>query len=90
MKKHSTLSTPISGKDEILAEKKAIETFLQTFEEYYEDAMISPADFYRFYRVYLKELFILNQKLSSQNGDGKEKEVKKTNVSSRTRERRLA
>ena len=90
MKKHSSLSTPISGEDELLAEKRAIEKFLETFEEYYEDALISPADFYRFYRVYLKELFILNQKLSPQNSDRKEKEVKKTNVSPRTRERRLA
>ncbi len=86
LQNRASKSTPISPKDELIAEKKAIQKLLKMFEEYYEDALISPSDFYRFYRIYIKELFILNSKLSINNYND---EVKQ-NVSKRTSERRLA
>ncbi len=66
------VSVPISLKEEYKAQLDAITEFLELLEEYYEDAYISPADYYRLRRVYLKSYYILFQKIHS-------KEEEKTN-----------
>ncbi len=66
------ISVPISIEEEYKAQLDAIEDFLDLLEEYYEDAYISPADYYRLTRVYLKSRYVLSQKIHS-------KEEEKTN-----------
>ncbi len=78
------VSVPISLEKEYKAQLDAIMEFLELLDEYYEDAYISPADYYRLKRVYLKSQYVLSKKIHS-------KEEEKTNeLQRKIREKRSA